>query len=260
VSDPAALYVAAGAAVGALVGLTGIGGGSLMTPILVLAFGQSPSVAVGTDLLFASVTKIVASGSFGLSRRILWPIVGRLALGSLPGAATVLAILSFSADRDLHADRAVLVCLGLMLILTAGGMVLERLLRRRTPAQDPTTPPPRVFATIAVGVLVGIAVTLTSVGAGALGTVALLYLFPSLSTDRLVGTDIAHAVPLTLLAGLGHATLGHTDLHVLGLLLLGSVPSVLIASRLALRIAQRWLRVLLAVMLAVVGAKILYSA
>ena len=261
VSDPL-LYVVAGAAVGALVGLTGVGGGSLMTPILVLAFGQSPSVAVGTDLLFASPTKIVASGSFGLSRRILWPIVGRLALGSIPGAAAVLAILSVSARRDLHADRVVMLSLGLLLILTAAGMLVERMVSGRQTHPEPGAHPPprRLVATVTVGLLVGAAVTLTSVGAGALGTVALLYLFPWLSTDRIVGTDIAHAVPLTLVAGLGHAALGHTDLHVLGLLLLGSVPSVLIASRLALRIAHRWLRVLLAVMLAVVGGKILYGA
>jgi len=265
VSDPS-LYVAAGALVGSLVGLTGVGGGSLMTPLLILFFGQSPSVAVGTDLLFASITKIAATGSFGVSRRIVWPIVGRLALGSLPGAAIVLVILAWTHHSDLRADRLVMVALGTMLLVTATAMLLERLLRNRvrqpveaagTLAEDRFSEPTRLRLTVGVGVLLGIAVTLTSVGAGALGTIALLYLFPRLSTDRLVGTDIAHAVPLTLLAGLGHASLGHMDAAVLGYLLMGSVPAVLLASRLALRLPHRVLRILLAIMLAIVGTKIL---
>lgn len=261
VSDPL-LYVVAGAAVGALVGLTGVGGGSLMTPLLVFAFGQSPSVAVGTDLLFASLTKIVASGSYGLSRRILWPVVGRLALGSLPGAAGVLVALNLSARRHLAADRAVLQALGLVLVCTAAGMLLERRWRgpRPGPVDDAPSPSPRTLATVAVGFLLGVAVTLTSVGAGALGTVALLYLYPRLATDRLVGTDIAHAVPLTLVAGLGHASLGHLDGGVLALLLAGSVPAVLVAARLAVRVPQARLRGWVAVMLAVVGARILWGA
>jgi len=265
VSDPS-LYVAAGALVGGLVGLTGVGGGSLMTPLLILFFGQSPSVAVGTDLLFASITKIAATGSFGVSRRVVWPIVGRLALGSLPGAAGVLVVLAFTHHSDLRADRLVMVALGSMLLVTAAAMLLERVLRARVRRpehaagvtdQDRFTDATRQRLTIGVGVLLGIAVTLTSVGAGALGTIALLYLFPRLSTDRLVGTDIAHAVPLTLLAGLGHASLGHMDAAVLGYLLMGSIPAVLLASRLALRLPHRVLRVLLAIMLAIVGTKIL---
>jgi len=147
-TDPT-LYVAAGALVGVLVGLTGVGGGSLMTPILVLAFGQSPAVAVGTDLLFAALTKITASFSFGASRRIDWRIVRRLALGSLPGAAGVLATLSLSTRSALHADRFLLLCLGVMLVLTAAGMLLERIVRLRLaksaqprPLANPTTTPP----------------------------------------------------------------------------------------------------------------------
>ncbi len=261
-TDPT-LYVAAGALVGVLVGLTGVGGGSLMTPILVLAFGQSPAVAVGTDLLFAALTKITASFSFGASRRIDWRIVRRLALGSLPGAAGVLATLSLSTRSALHADRFLLLCLGVMLVLTSAGMLLERIVRLRLaksaqprPLANPTTTPPLAL-TVLVGFLIGVAVTLTSVGAGALGTVALLWLYPRLPTDRLVGTDIAHAVPLTLLAGLGHASLGHINTGMLGYLLIGSVPSVLLASRLAIRISQPRLRLILALMLAVVGTKIL---
>jgi uncharacterized membrane protein YfcA len=258
----ASLYIAAGALVGTLVGLTGVGGGSLMTPLLILAFGQSPSVAVGTDLMFASITKIVATGSFGWSRRVAWPIVKRLALGSLPAAAAVLGILAYTEQRDWHPDRIVVMSLGGLLVLTAATMLLERFLKRAATqgiaagAHVVERTHPRT--TVLVGVGLGIAVTLTSVGAGALGTVALLFLFPRLATDRLVGTDIAHAVPLTLLAGLGHASLGHLDMSILGALLTGSVPAVLIASRVALRLPQRLLRVLLALMLLIVGAKILW--
>jgi len=267
VSD-SSLYVAAGALVGSLVGLTGVGGGSLMTPLLILFFGQSPSVAVGTDLLFASITKIAATGSFGVSRRIVWPIVGRLALGSLPGAAAVLVVLALTNHGNLRADRWVMVALGAMLVFTAVAMLLERVLSRRarrpedaagSDTHTPFTDTTRHRFTVAIGVLLGVAVTLTSVGAGALGTIALLYLFPRLSTDRLVGTDIAHAVPLTLLAGLGHASLGHMDAAVLGYLLMGSIPAVLLASRLALRLPHRVLRILLALMLAIVGLKILWG-
>ncbi len=258
----ASLYIAAGALVGALVGLTGVGGGSLMTPLLILVFGQSPSVAVGTDLMFASITKIVATGSFGLSRRVAWPIVSRLALGSLPAAAAVLGLLAYTEHRDWHPERIVVTTLGGLLILTATAMLSERFLktatRDRTEATTHSTDRSKPRATILVGMALGIAVTLTSVGAGALGTVALLFLYPRLATDRLVGTDIAHAVPLTLLAGLGHASLGHLDMGILGALLTGSVPAVLLASRVALRLPQRLLRVLLAVMLLIVGAKILW--
>jgi hypothetical protein len=262
VTEPS-LYVAAGAFVGSLVGLTGVGGGSLMTPLLIFAFGQSPSVAVGTDLLFASITKIAATGSFGVSRRIAWPIVIRLALGSLPGAAAVLTLIALTHRNDLHADRVVMAALGIMLIMTAAAMLLQRIMYPSPEAAsvdtsaDSRSDEGRARLTVAVGFLLGVAVTLTSVGAGALGTIALLYLFPRIATDRLVGTDIAHAVPLTLLAGLGHASLGHIDAAVLGYLLIGSVPAVLVTSRLAVHIPQYLLRTLLAVMLAIVGTKIL---
>ena len=152
--------------------------------------------------------------------------------------------------------------LGGLLVLTAAAMLSERFLRRAAThglAEAPhATDRSHPRATVLVGVGLGVAVTLTSVGAGALGTVALLFLFPRLATDRLVGTDIAHAVPLTLLAGLGHASLGHLDMALLGALLTGSVPAVLLASRVALRLPQRLLRVLLAVMLLIVGSKILW--
>jgi uncharacterized membrane protein YfcA len=157
----------------------------------------------------------------------------------------------------------VMAALGIMLIMTAAAMLLQRIMYPSPEAAsvdtsaDSRSDEGRARLTVAVGFLLGVAVTLTSVGAGALGTIALLYLFPRIATDRLVGTDIAHAVPLTLLAGLGHASLGHIDAAVLGYLLIGSVPAVLVTSRLAVHIPQYLLRTLLAVMLAIVGTKIL---
>jgi len=257
-----ALYIPAGLLVGMLVGITGVGGGSLMTPILVLLFGQAPTVAVGTDLIFASITKLAATASFGYSRRVDWPVVGRLAIGSLPASVAVLLWFWLAGGTVAGVDQFIMKSLAVMLVVTALGMLMQASLRRlglkvtstslrRTERWTPAL-------TIITGALLGAAVTLTSVGAGALGVVALLYLYPlRLTYDRLVATDIAHALPLTLVAGLGHATLGHLNLPVLGFLLIGSIPGVLIASRLAIRLPQRVTRTLLAIVLGVVGGRML---
>ena len=256
------LYVAAGVFVGTLVGLTGVGGGSLMTPILVLLFGQSPVVAVGTDLVFAAATKLAATASFGVSRRVDWRIVGRLALGSVPGATGALAWFWFTRRPAAVVDELVLHCLGAVLLGTAVCLVLQGYLQRLglelTAASLERTERWKPLLTVLSGLVLGIAVTLTSVGAGALGTVALLYLYPlRLSTDRLVATDIAHALPVTIIAGFGHAALGHLNLPVLGCLLLGSIPGVLLASRITLRVPAGVTRALIAVMLAVASARLL---
>lgn len=260
-----ALYIPAGLFVGALVGVTGVGGGALMTPILVMLFGQAPAVAVGTDLVFAATTKLAATASFGYSRKVDWHIVGRLALGSLPAAGAVLAFLLRSGARSGATDRLVEHSLSIMLIVTAFGLLAQAPLRRLglkvTAAWlnmvDHWTFP----ITIVMGAVIGAAVTLTSVGAGALGLVGLLYLYPlRLSADRLVATDIAHALPLALIAGLGHATLGHLDLTALAFLLLGSIPGVLIASRLAIRLPQAVVRRAIAVVLGGAGLRLLLAA
>ena len=258
------LYAPAGLLVGALVGLTGVGGGSLMTPILVFVFGQAPSVAVGTDLIFAASTKLAATASFGYSRRIDWRVVGRLALGSLPAAVAVLASLWIAEREPAGIDRVIARGLAVMLVLTALGLLFQAPLRRLglkvTAASLRGTDRWTPALTVVTGVIVGAAVTLTSVGAGALGVVALLYLYPlRLASDRLVATDIAHALPLTLVAGLGHASLGHLNLPVLGYLLLGSIPGVLIASRLTIRLPQPVLRGLIGLALAAVGGRILLT-
>jgi uncharacterized membrane protein YfcA len=260
----APLYMVAGLFVGTLVGLTGVGGGSLMTPILMLLFGQPASVAVGTDLMFAAATKLVATASFGFNRRVDWSIVGRLLLGSIPGAALVVAWLwrvqRVPGAADLTIERA----LAVILALTAVALLLQTPLRRLgltfTARWVAHAERHTLALTVAAGVLLGVSVTLTSVGAGALGVVMLLALYPlRLSSDRLVATDIAHALPITLIAGAGHALLGHVNLSVLASLLLGSIPGVLIASRLAIRLPQRFTRTCIAVMLGVVSERMLFG-
>jgi uncharacterized membrane protein YfcA len=260
----APLYASAGFLVGAMVGLTGVGGGSLMTPILMLVFGQPATTAVGTDLVFASITKLAATVSYGQTRRVDWPVVGRLAIGSLPASAAVILWFWLTRRTPGVVDGLVLKALAAMLVVTAFGLLGQTLFRRfgvqLTAASLNRTERFRPALTVATGIVLGVAVTLTSVGAGALGVVALLYLYPlRLTADRLVATDIAHALPLTLVAGLGHASLGHLDAPILGCLLLGSIPGVLLASRLTIRLPQVITRVMVATMLMLVGGRILLT-
>ena len=236
-------YVVAGFLVGGLVGLTGIGGGSLMTPVLVFLFGLSPSVAVGTDLLFAAATKSVATLVHGSTRRIDWPIVWKLAAGSLPAAIAV--VISLHGSARTHIDPLIVHALGVMLFLTAMGLVFrERLIRfgtRVNPAE--AYPRTQLALTVATGVLLGTAVSLTSVGAGALGTVALFCLYPRrLTPVRLVATDIAHALPLTLVAGLAHAAVGDVNYRLLVDLLAGSIPGILLGTWGVVRAPGAWVR------------------
>jgi uncharacterized protein len=259
------LYVAAGAVVGVMVGLTGVGGGSLMTPILMLLFGQSSSVAVGTDLLFSATTKIAATASYGYSRRVDWRIVGRLACGSIPGTSAVILWFWLTRHTPGIVNHLIPRLLALLLAFTAVGLLLQEPLQRWSFAASPSwVERVRRFVpmlTVLTGALLGVGVALTSVGAGALGTVALFCLYPRrLTPDRLVATDIAHALPVTLLAAAGHATLGHINLPLLGWLLLGSIPSVLLASRLAIWLPSRFTRMLIALMLALVSARMLLGS
>lgn len=249
------LTVGAGLAVGGLIGLTGIGGGSLLTPVLIFGFGQSPAVAVGTDLAFAATTRLVASAPHAPGRRVDWQVARRLALGSVPGALAVFGWLWLMPRSSLLADRVIVHALALMLLLTAGGLLLQtplqRLGLRITAAALARTERRKPALTLALGGLIGVAVTLTSVGAGALASVALLYLYPlRLSGDRLVATDIAYALPLTIVAALGHAALGHVNLVMLCLLLVGSVPGALYAQRLRWRVPAAVFRPGIAALLA----------
>jgi uncharacterized membrane protein YfcA len=244
--------------VGLLVGATGVGGGSLMTPLLVLVMGVAPATAVGTDLLYASLTKVGGAWAHGRRSNIDWRICGLLAAGSLPAAAaTLLALSQLSVEPD-HYAMVLKRCLGVALMLSAAALLLrDRLhaiaLRRSAgTALEPSAP----ITTVVTGAVVGALVTATSVGAGALGVAALLFLYPKLPTTRIVGTDIAHAVPLTMLAGLGHASLGGVDLHLLGNLLLGSLPGVWLGSHLSRVLPEQFLRILLACVLVLVATRL----
>ncbi len=248
----------AGAAVGLLVGLTGVGGGSLMTPLLVLMFGFAPTTAVGTDLLFASLTKTVGSGVHGFRGTVDWRIVRRLASGSLPAAVATLLVINSLGKPNPGVQAAITTVLGVTLIATAVAMVFRtqivvwstRQLRVRETEH-------RMSITVLLGAILGVLVTVSSVGAGAIGVIALLVLYPGMPVARLVGSDIAHAVPLTLVAGFGHWLIGSVDLALLLSLLCGSVPGIVVGSLIGSRASDKLLRPLLAAVLVLVATKLL---
>lgn len=253
-------YTVSGFIVGLIVGLTGVGGGSLMTPILVVVFGIKPAIAVGTDLLYAAITK--SGGVFVHHRQqtIKWKVVGLLALGSAPTALVTIAVLKSLTARGINYENVMTTTLGVALILTSLVLLFknqliqigrhEKLAAVKAMHRQLQTP-----MTIAAGAVLGALVTLSSVGAGALGAAVLLFLYPRYSVVNIVGTDIAHAVPLTAIAGLGHAHLGTVDYSLLVSLLLGSLPGIMIGSRFAVRLPDRLVRNLLASMLFLIGLR-----
>jgi hypothetical protein len=251
------LYSLAGLLVGMLVGLTGVGGGSLMTPLLVLAFGFHPATAVGTDLLYASATKTVGSAVHGVRGTVDWAIVRRLATGSLPAALLTLLVLSRAGTAAKDTGATIAAVLGVALVLTALATFFRaRIVARIAPSFRGMSEARLAALTIALGAILGVLVSLTSVGAGALGMTALLILYPLAPINRLVGSDIAHAVPLTLIAGLGHWWLGSVDMMLLASLLAGSIPGIVLGSVIASRVTDRVLTPILATTLAVVGLKL----
>jgi uncharacterized membrane protein YfcA len=239
----------AGFLVGFLVGLTGVGGGALMTPLLISTFGVGPATAVGTDLLYASITKTAGSWRHHVSENVDWPIVYRLAAGSIPGALIVLAILKFSSVDTTTIAHWIRFGLVFALPLSGLAIVLYPILAKTPERHREGDVPPRTLETIAFGFVLGLLVTLTSVGSGAIGVSVLAALYPLLPAKRIVGSDVAHAVPLTLVGGLGHLGLGNVDAALLIGLLCGSIPGILIGARLA-GLAPDWLlRPILAIML-----------
>lgn len=250
-------YVLSGLLVGLLVGQTGVGGGSLMTPLLVLLFGLHPATAVGTDLLYASITKTVGSAVHGANKTVDWKLVGRLASGSLPATALTLFVVSKFDLFGPRANAVLSVMLGVILVFTSVCLLArDRILTRLAPGLS-IMPDRRVATmTVATGCVLGVLVSLTSVGAGAIGVIAMIALYPRLPIRTVVGSDIAHAVPLTLLAGLGHFIMGSVNLHLLGVLLIGSVPGVLIGSMLAVRLPEWVIRPMLAIVLGIVGIRL----
>jgi hypothetical protein len=251
------LYSVSGLAVGILVGLTGVGGGSLMTPLLILLFGIHPATAVGTDLLYAAATKSCGTLIHGFGRTVIWRIVALLAAGSVP--ATVLTVLELRhLTMSGAANHIMSVSLGVALLATATVLFLRKQIiafyaERIGVLSEKKT----AILTVVLGAVLGVLVSLSSVGAGALGVTALILLYPQLSTARIVGSDIAHAVPLTLIAGLGHWLLGSIDWLLLGSLLIGSIPGIAIGSYGAGRVPERVLQIVLGLTLVAVAAKLM---
>ena len=255
------VFVVSGLLVGFVIGMSGVGGGSLMTPLLVMGFGVAPTTAVGTDLLYAGLTKAGGTVARGKLGSVDWRIAVLLMLGSVPAALATSAMVSSSAMHGAAVGTVITSALGVMLVVTALALVFRhRLLETegRVGRRVEKLRSGNVVAwTLLLGAVLGVLVTLTSVGAGALGVVALLMLYPHLPTNNLAGTDIVHAVPLTLVAGAGHAITGSVDYQLLGNLLIGSLPGIVAGSLLAHRVPEKALRYFMGAVLFVVGIKLL---
>jgi uncharacterized protein len=253
-----AIAIASGFGVGAIVGLTGVGGGSLMTPLLLTVFKLNPAVAIGTDLWFAAITKMAGSVSHHRSGHVNWRITALLLAGSIPAALATIALMHFTGITKGWAS-ALTFSLGIALLITAVtvafkqvwfsvGMKLERWIpESRKPA-----------FTVACGLVLGVLVSLSSIGAGAIGATMIMLLYPRLEAHKVVGTDIAHAVPLTLVAGIGHATLGHVDWALLGALLVGSIPGIWMGAQLTRKSPEKLIRALLCASLIAAGLKVIH--
>ena len=256
--SPDSFYALSGFGVGVLVGMTGVGGGSLLTPLLILLFGVHPTVAVGTDLLFAASTKATGTGVHSAARTVDWGLVRLLSIGSVPATIATIFVLSHFDLKSASAQHVISIALGCVLLMTALFLIAGRIVRERY-ANSLNRLDRRTVGlfTIILGLVMGALVTATSIGAGAIGVTMLLILHPKMAPSRVVGSDIAHAVPLTLLAGAGHWYLGSVDWSLLGNLLIGSIPGIILGSYLAIRAHEGVVRVTLASMLVIVGVRLL---
>ena len=260
---PDVALICAGFFVGVVVGLTGVGGGSLMTPLLIFAFGIKPHLAIGTDLLFAAFTKMGGTVSLARSRLIDWRVVGQVALGSVPATLVTLQVLKSMGPANPATQGVMTTTLGIALLLTAGATLYKAIRGKTSPST--ISPDKLQQATrarhwslpILFGAVIGVLVTLTSVGAGAIGVIALMLLYPALPLPRIVAADIAHAVPLTLVAGMGHAWMGSVDWLLLAKLLAGSLPGIWLGTLLMKKTPDRVIRSLLSVLLAYAGLKLI---
>ncbi|MGP1630324.1 MAG: sulfite exporter TauE/SafE family protein [Giesbergeria sp.] len=259
-------FVFAGFLVGFIVGLTGVGGGSLMTPALIFFFGVKPHFAIGTDLLFAAFTKLGGTAHMARQRLVPWRVVGLLCSGSIPASLGALWWLNRMGPTSAHTQHLMTSTLGVALLLTAAAMLYKVLAfsakhqaaaaAARQASGDLATQPRHWSLPVLLGAVIGSLVTFTSVGAGAIGVTVLLLVFPHLPLPRIVAADIAYAVPLTLIAGLGHASLGSVDWALLAQLLAGSLPGIWLGSRLVSRTPERLIRSGLSLLLAWAGAKL----
>ena len=253
-------FALSGALVGLLVGLTGVGGGSLMTPLLTIIFGVPPGVAVGTDLAFAALTKGVGTIAHRVHGHVRWDIVAYLALGSLPAAIATIFVMKQIGPLDDAWHHAIKVSIGISVFLTA----LSLLFRKSLLAWVEKHPRVQLHgktqraATVLVGAIIGVLVTISSIGAGAIGATLILLLYPKLRAPEVAGTDIAYAVPLTALAGMGHWWLGNVHFDLLTGLLIGSVPGIWLGARLSKALPEKYVRGTLATTLTLVGVKLIF--
>jgi len=256
-------FIFAGFFVGLIVGLTGVGGGSLMTPILIFFFGVKPYLAVGTDLLFAAFTKMGGTVRLARSGLVHWRIVLQLSAGSIPAALITLLLLHHIGPTNPAVQSLMTTSLGAALLLTAAATLYKAVRGKALPAtlaqgQEALAATPRHWSLpLLLGAVVGALVSLTSVGAGAIGVSVLLIVYPLLPLPRIVAADIAYAVPLTLVAGLGHASLGSVDWNLLAQLLAGSLPGIWVGTHLMSRINERVTRSALSLLLAWAGLKLI---
>jgi uncharacterized membrane protein YfcA len=256
-------FVFAGFFVGLMVGLTGVGGGSLMTPILIFFFGVKPYLAVGTDLLFAAFTKMGGTLKLARARRVDWRVVFHFSAGSIPAALITLFFLHRFGPANPAVQSLMTTTLGLALLLTAAATLYKVLRGKAAPAnvargREAQAATPRHWSLpLLFGAFIGTLVTLTSVGAGAIGVTVLMVLYPMLPLPRIVAADIAYAVPLTLVAGMGHASLGSVDWTLLAKLLAGSLPGIWIGSHFMARTPERVVRSMLSLLLAYAGFKLI---
>lgn len=257
------LYVLSGGITGLLVGLTGVGGGALMTPLLISIFGVNPKVAVGTDLLFSAITKIVAAGMHWDKKNIDWQIVNRLWVGSLPAAAGMILFTS-----NFHADdgflNAMRVTVAVVVIFTSVAMIFQDTIHdvglKLRVDKGWMFKKFQPVLTVIFGAMIGVIVSLTSIGSGALGAVVLLYLYPiRLTSGKLIGTDVVHAIPLALISGLGYSASDGVDYELLVNLLIGSLPAVIAGVFLSRYVNQKFLKKILAAVLFLIGVKLMLN-
>ncbi len=256
-------YIIAGFCVGLVVGLTGVGGGSLMTPLLIFGFGIKPYLAIGTDLLFAAFTKLGGTINLARTKTIDWKIVASLCAGSIPAALVTIYFLHSMGTTNPAVQKIMTTTLGFALLLTALATLYKAIKGKAAPRN--ISPEQLALATkarhwalpVVFGALIGTLVTITSVGAGAIGVTVLMLLYPALPLQRIVAADLAYAVPLTLVAGLGHASIGSVDWPLLAKLLVGSLPGIWLGTQLSSKVPERAIRSLLSVLLAYAGVKLI---
>lgn len=263
-------FILAGVVVGFCVGVTGVGGGSLMTPILIGLFKIEPHIAIGTDLLYASISKFCGSMVHAKKLNIIWPLVLFLSIGSIPASFATTWVLEHYLSQSTHYKMVLTMFLGFMLTITGISIIFRPQIERffskyRNPntkeiVTDPNgiTKNKRIYIII-MGVILGVFVTLSSVGAGAFGIMALIIMFPNMPMIRIIGSDVVHAVLLTLVAGLGHMNSGNVDFHLLMWLLVGSIPAIVIGTLLSSKMPEKLIRRILGVTLFALGVNFIVN-